>query len=55
MDIKESVISILASNKPDVLARIDGYAKAPALYKQLAAAKKMQEGVAPASGSTTPR
>lgn len=55
LEIKSLPCTVVLSPDADVLARIEGYAKAPALYKQLAAAKKMQEGVAPASGSTTPR
>ena len=55
LEIKSLPCTVVLSPDADVLARIEGYAKAPVLYKQLAAAKKAQEGVAPASGSRSTR
>lgn len=55
LEIKSLPCTVVLSPDADVLGRIEGFAKAPALYKQLAAAKKLQEGVSPASGSRTAR
>lgn len=53
LQVKSLPCTVVLSPDADVLGRIEGFAKAPALYKQLAAAKKMQNGVSPASGSST--
>jgi thioredoxin-related protein len=53
LEIKSLPCTVVLSPEADVLGRIEGFAKAPALYKQLAAAKKMQEGVSPASASSS--
>jgi thioredoxin-related protein len=53
LEIKSLPCTVVLSPDADVLGRIEGFAKGPALYRQLAAAKKMQEGVSPASGSSS--
>jgi thioredoxin-related protein len=51
LEIKSLPCTVVLSPDADVLGRIEGFAKAPALYKQLAAARKLQSAVSPASGS----
>jgi thioredoxin-related protein len=53
LEVKSLPCTVVLSPEADVLGRIEGFAKAPALYKHLAAAKKTQEGISPASGSSS--
>jgi len=53
LEVKSLPCTVVLSPDADVLGRIEGFAKAPALYKRLAAARKMQGGVAPASASSS--
>ena len=52
LEIKSLPCTVVLSPNADLLGRIEGYEKAPSLYRKLAAAKQQQARVAPASGAT---
>lgn len=51
LDVKSLPCTIVLSPNADILGRIEGFEKAPSLYRKLASAKQRQASIAPASGS----
>lgn len=51
LEVKSLPCTVVLSPDADVLGRIEGFEKAPSMYKKLAAAKREQTKIAPASGA----
>ncbi|MGD9854341.1 MAG: thioredoxin family protein [Planctomycetaceae bacterium] len=54
LEVESLPCTIVLSPEADLLGRFEGFDKPEGLYKKLAAAKQLQERVAPAAGSTAP-
>lgn len=51
LEVKSLPCTVVLSPDADVLGRIEGFAKAPALHRKLADARRQQAEIAPASGA----
>ncbi|MCA9077452.1 MAG: thioredoxin family protein [Planctomycetaceae bacterium] len=51
LEVESLPCTIVLSPQADLLGRFEGYAKPGPMYKKLAAAKELQNRIAPASGS----
>jgi thioredoxin-related protein len=54
LEVKSLPCTVVLSPNADLLGRIEGFEKAPSLYRKLAAAKQQQARIAPASAAANP-